>query len=135
MAFFLVLSSKAYSLLKTKKTLVLGVSLKEDRYSNTAVHRLRINNIPTVGYGLKNGKVADVVIETELVDYSTIHTVTLYLNPRRQANYYEYILSLKPQRVIFNPGTENPELMSLLDANSISYEIACTLTLLALEQY
>lgn len=118
-----------------KKTLVLGVSLKENRYSNTAVQRLRANNIPTVGYGLRKGKVAEVSINTELVTYDNIHTITLYLNSVRQKNYYEYILSLKPQRVIFNPGTENTELMSLLDANNISYEIACTLTLLTLDQY
>jgi len=118
-----------------KKTLVLGVSLKLNRYSNIAVQRLRENDIPTVGFGLRKGKVSDISIETDLVIYKDIHTITLYLNPKRQKNYSQYILSLKPQRVIFNPGTENSELMSLLDTNNISYEIACTLTLLALENY
>ena len=118
-----------------KNTLVLGVSLKENRYSNIAVRRLRSNDILTVGYGLKKGKIVDVDIDTELLTYDNIHTITLYLNPQRQKNYYEYILSINPQRVIFNPGTENSELMSLLDANHISYEVVCTLTLLAIGNY
>ena len=121
--------------MNTKKTLVLGVSLKSNRYSNKAVQSLRENNISTIGFGLKKGKVADIFIDTDSIAYKDIHTVTLYLNPQRQKNYYQYILSLKPQRVIFNPGSENPELISLLDTNNISYEITCTLTLLALGNY
>lgn len=118
-----------------KKTLVLGVSLKANRYSNQAVQRLRYFDIPTVGYGLKSGSIAAVQIDTELVAYKNIHTITLYLNPQRQKKYYNYILSLKPARVIFNPGTENPELMAMLNSQAISYEIACTLTLLALDNF
>ncbi len=119
----------------TKKTLVLGVSLKSNRYSNQVVQRLRYFDIPTVGYGLKSGSIADAQIDTELVTYKHVHTITLYLNPQRQKKYYNYILSLKPQRVIFNPGTENPELIDILNTHAISYEIACTLTLLALDNF
>jgi predicted CoA-binding protein len=118
-----------------KKTLVIGASLKVERYSNIAIKRLRSYNHPVKAFGLKPGKVGDVTIDTELIDYDAIDTVTLYLNPKRQEDYYDYIISLKPKRVIFNPGTENPEFYKLLKENSIEFEVACTLVLLATNQY
>lgn len=118
-----------------KKTLVLGASLKSERYANKAIHRLRANNFEVVAFGLKAGTVVDVVINTERVLYENLDTITLYLNPKRQVDYYDYILSLNPKRVIFNPGTENEALEKLLRDNGIKYEIACTLVLLATHQY
>jgi hypothetical protein len=64
-----------------------------------------------------------------------LHTVSLYLNPNRQTDYYEYLLSLKPKRIIFNPGTENPVLERLAHENNIETEQACTLVLLSLGAY
>ncbi|NRD22887.1 CoA-binding protein [Winogradskyella litoriviva] len=118
-----------------KKTLVIGASLKTERYSNIAINRLRNYNHTVVAFGLKPGKVDDVTIDTELINYDAINTVTLYLNPQRQEEYYNYIISLKPKRVIFNPGTENPEFYKLLEQNNIEFEAACTLVLLATNQY
>jgi predicted CoA-binding protein len=118
-----------------KKTLVIGASLKPDRYSNIAIHRLRNNEHQVVAFGLKSGKVSDVEIDTELVPYKAIDTVTLYLNPKRQEDYYDYIIGLEPKRVIFNPGTENPEFYNLLNENNIEFEAACTLVLLSTNQY
>ncbi|RSC92695.1 CoA-binding protein [Tenacibaculum singaporense] len=118
-----------------KRTLVLGASLKPSRYSNIAIKRLRDNAIETVAVGLQKGIVADVAIETENIFFENIDTVTLYLNPKRQESYYEYIINLQPRRVIFNPGTENIELMELLKENGIESEIACTLVLLSTKQY
>lgn len=118
-----------------KKTLVLGASLKPNRYSNYAIQRLVSNKVETVAFGLRAGEVSGVKIDTELLPYENINTVTLYLNPKRQQEYYDYILSLKPQRVIFNPGTENPELYKLLKENNIDFEAACTLVLLSTNQY
>ncbi|TMM32004.1 CoA-binding protein [Polaribacter aestuariivivens] len=118
-----------------KKTLVLGASLNENRYSNIAIKRLRGNEIPVVAIGLRVGVVADVTIATEKVEFKDIDTVTLYLNPSRQEAYYEFIIGLKPKRVIFNPGTENMEFLKLLKENNIKSEIACTLVLLATNQY
>lgn len=118
-----------------KKTLVLGASLKPNRYSNYAIQRLVANTVETVAFGLREGDVSGVKIDTDLIDYKHIHTVTLYLNPKRQKEYYDYIVSLKPQRVIFNPGTENPELYQILKKNSIGFEEACTLVLLSTNQY
>jgi predicted CoA-binding protein len=118
-----------------KKTLVLGASLKPNRYSNYAIQRLVAKNFEVVAFGLKKGMVAGVEIDAELMPYKDIDTVTLYLNPGRQKDYYDYIVSLKPKRVIFNPGTENPELFSILKANNIFFEAACTLVLLSTNQY
>ncbi|GEQ85775.1 CoA-binding protein [Patiriisocius marinistellae] len=118
-----------------KKTLVIGASLKENRYSNIAINRLTMYKHPVVAIGLRKGEVAGVEIETEKVPFKDIDTVTLYLNPQRQEEYYNYILSLKPERVIFNPGTENPAFYSLLSENNIESEVACTLVLLGTNQY
>ncbi|XCF05565.1 CoA-binding protein [Tamlana crocina] len=118
-----------------KKTLVLGASLKPNRYSHYAVQRLVANQVETVAIGLRAGEVAGVHIETEKISFENIDTVTLYLNPKRQQEYYNYILSLNPNRVIFNPGTENPEFYQILNENGIAFEPACTLVLLSTNQY
>ncbi|WP_313114567.1 CoA-binding protein [Aequorivita sediminis] len=118
-----------------KKTLVLGASLKPNRYSNLAINRLVNHNHSVEAIGLKEGEVAGVNIVTEKKDFKDIDTVTLYLNPKRQEEYYNYIISLKPKRVIFNPGTENPEFYTLLKENNIESEVACTLVLLGTNQY
>jgi len=116
-------------------TLVIGASLKLHRYSNKAIKRLRSYNVPVVALGIRPGVVEDVAIDTEKVDYKNVDTVTLYINPKRQEVYYQYILSLAPRRVIFNPGTENMELVTLLEKNNIIAKIACTLVLLSANQY
>lgn len=118
-----------------KKTLVLGASLNPTRYSNIAINKLVAKNIPVVAYGLREGDIANVGIDINLKDYQNIDTVTLYLNPTRQQEYYDYVVSLQPKRVIFNPGTENPEFYKILEENNISYEMACTLVLLSTNQY
>ncbi len=118
-----------------KKTLVLGASLNPIRYSNMAIKRLVNNDLDLVAYGLKEGEVSGIKIDTELKHYNEIDTVTLYMNPKRQKEFYNYIVSLQPKRVIFNPGTENPEFYQILKENNIGFEEACTLTLLATNQY
>jgi predicted CoA-binding protein len=118
-----------------KKTLVLGASENPARYSNMAISRLVDNGVEVVALGLKQGEAHGVTIVNENFPFENVHTVTLYLNPTRQKPYYEYILSLQPQRVIFNPGTENPEFFALLRDNNIEVEIACTLVLLGTNQY
>ena len=118
-----------------KKTLVLGASLNEERYSNQAIRMLREYGHPVEAHGLRAGKVVDVEIQTELKQYPDIDTVSLYLNPQRQEAFYEYIIQLKPKRVIFNPGTENPELYKKLIRHNIGYEEACTLVLLRTNQF
>ena len=118
-----------------KKTLVLGASLKAERYSNMAVSRLKQSGYQVVAIGLKQGFIEGVTLDTDLMPYKDIHTVTLYLNPKNQVAYYDYILSLNPKRVIFNPGTENSEFYNILKMNDINFEVACTLVLLSTKQY
>ncbi|MCF6296292.1 MAG: CoA-binding protein [Flavobacteriaceae bacterium] len=118
-----------------KKTLVLGASLNSNRYSNMAINRLVNNGFEVVAYGLKEGEVSEIKIDTYLKHYENIDTVTIYLNPKRQKEYYNYIISLHPKRVIFNPGTENPEFYQILKDNNIAFEVACTLVLLSTNQY
>jgi predicted CoA-binding protein len=118
-----------------KKTLVLGASDNPSRYSYLAIKRLRNHGHPVVAVGRKNTKVADVIIETEQLKFDNIDTITLYLNPQHQQEYYNYILSLNPKRIIFNPGAENDELAALAKQKGIQPLEACTLVMLSTNQY
>ena len=114
---------------------MFGASLKSNRYSNLAVNRLIDYNIKTLAYGPKSGEISNIEVSTNLDDFHDIHTISLYLSPKNQPQYYQTIIALKPKRVIFNPGTENPEFYKLLAENDIEVEVACTLVLLATGQY
>lgn len=115
--------------------MVIGASANPGRYSNLAINRLRGKGHPVVAIGLRKVKTGDVEIETEKMAFEGVDTVTLYLNPVRQKDYYDYILSLHPRRIIFNPGAENPELAELAKASGIQPMYACTLVLLSTDQY
>ncbi len=118
-----------------KKTLVIGASTNPNRYSYLAIQRLVHAQEPVVALGLKNGNVEGVEIETEKLPFENVDTVTLYIGAKHQPEYYNYIVSLKPRRVIFNPGTENAEFYTILKDNNIEVEVACTLVLLSTNQY
>ncbi|MFA6946392.1 MAG: CoA-binding protein [Pedobacter sp.] len=118
-----------------KKTLILGASTNPSRYSNLAAHRLVAHGHPIVNVGLKSGEVAGVPIEKPDQIHSDLDTITLYLGPHNQPQYYDYILKSKPKRIIFNPGTENPELEELAQQNGIETLEACTLVMLSTGQY
>lgn len=118
-----------------KKTLVLGASPNPARYSYLAVQRLRAHQHPVVAIGRKTGQVSDVNIGKEHLKENDIDTITLYLNPKNQVEYYDYILHLHPKRIIFNPGTENDELIEKAKANNIQPVVACTLVMLSTGQY
>ncbi len=122
--------------MENKKTVVLGVSKKPHRASNKAVHKLQNNGFEAVPIGFQEGEIAGVEILNGTPDIEDVHTLTLYLNPKRQQDYYEYILNtLQPKRIIFNPGTENSELIQLAEEKGIETEIACTLVMLAVGLY
>lgn len=118
-----------------KKTLVLGATENPSRYANMAINRLRQHGHPVVAIGRKEGQVLDVEIEDHEVDYTDVNTVTLYLNPQNQQEYYDYILGLKPERVIFNPGTENINFENKLRQAGIEPIEACTLVMLSTGLY
>jgi hypothetical protein len=118
-----------------KKTLVIGASENPERYSFKAINALVQHGHEVVALGLRPGNVAGIQFETEKKPFGNIDTVTLYVGPKNQPEYYDYIIALKPRRVIFNPGTENPEFVEKLEAAGIYPEIACTLVLLATGQF
>lgn len=120
-----------------KTTLVIGASENPERYSNKAIQLLRHYNHPVLALGLRKGTVADVAFETDLNAFNgtDIDTVTLYINAKLQAPFYDKIIALKPKRVLFNPGTENLEFETLLEQNGIDCEEACTLVLLNTGQF
>jgi predicted CoA-binding protein len=113
------------------KTLIIGASLKPERFSHLAIKELVFRKFPVVAMGLREGTVAGITIEKPMHPFEGIHTVTLYIGERNQAPYYDYILNMKPERVIFNPGTENPEFENQLAAAGIGVVRGCTLVMLS----
>ena len=118
-----------------KKTIVLGASTNPERYAYKATAKLKAADHEVIPVGIKKGDIEGIVIENGTPEIKNVDTITLYLGPNRQEQYYDYILSLKPKRIIFNPGTENPVLMKLAEDNGIEVEVACTLVLLSLGSY
>jgi len=119
----------------SKKTLVLGASDKPERYSYKAIKKLRAHGHPVMAIGSRVGKVGDIPFTRERPVTEDINTVTLYLNAKNQQTYYNYIFSLHPKRIIFNPGAENLELKKRAEAQNIETLEACTLVLLSTGQY
>ena len=119
----------------SKKTLIIGASEKPERYANKAFHSLKNHQHEVVMIGNKEGVIDGVSIQKGTPLFNNIDTITLYLNPKNQEAYYDYILSLKPKRIIFNPGTENVELQEIAKKQGIEIQEACTLVLLSINQY
>lgn len=121
--------------MKNKKTVVIGATTKPEKYAFKAITMLVDKGHSVLALGQNAGEVAGVKIQTKAIPLKNIDTVTLYINAVRQRDYYNYIVEAKPKRVIFNPGTENPEFYQLLQLNNIKVEVACTLILLTTNQY
>lgn len=118
-----------------KKTLVLGASPNPQRYGYIATEMLTEYEHEVVPFGIKKGEINGKPLVNELPEDTDFDTVTLYLNPTNQREYYDYIIGLHPKRVVFNPGTENPEFEQMLASNGIQPLEACTLVLLRTGQY
>ena len=120
---------------ESKKTVVIGASPNPERYGYIATERLVNQGIETIPLGIKKGNIGQLVILNDRPSLDDVHTVTLYLNPKNQEDWYQYILSLHPKRIIFNPGTENPYFAERANQVGIATTEACTLVLLASNQY
>lgn len=118
-----------------KKTVVLGASPNPSRYSNIATNRLKKYGHEIVPVGIRKGEICGLDIQLGQPEIEGVNTITLYMNPVRQKPHYDYIFSLQPKRIIFNPGTENPELIKLAQAKGIETTIACTLVMLSVGNY
>ena len=118
-----------------KKTLVLGASSNPARYSYLAAQRLIAHQHEVILLGRKKGTIFGETIHNEKLEWQNIDTITLYLNPKNQKEYYDFIISLNPKRIIFNPGTENQEFKDILINKNIVPVEACTLVMLATGQY
>ncbi len=118
-----------------KKTLVLGASTNPSRYSYMAICSLLQHGFEVVALGNKIGSVKGIDIQTKSEFFADIDTVTLYLSPTNQVPYYQYIINLKPSRVVFNPGAENAEFEQMLQLEGIETLQACTLVMLSTHQY
>ncbi|MCE3295929.1 MAG: CoA-binding protein [Crocinitomicaceae bacterium] len=118
-----------------KPTLVIGATENPSRYAYIAAERLMQHQHPVILFGKEGGNINGRPIETVWNPNWEVDTITLYVNPRNQESLLDKIVALKPERVIFNPGTENPVLIEMLNENGIEAEIACTLVLLSLNEY
>jgi uncharacterized protein len=117
------------------KTLIVGASINPERYSYKAAQSLLVHGHEIELVGQKHGEINGNKIKTNYPDLDGIDTVTMYVGPKNQLNLYDYILKQNPRRIIFNPGSENPEFEQLANEKGIKVEEACTLVLLATGQY
>lgn len=118
-----------------KRTVVLGATENPSRYAYLAVQRLRRYGHEVVPVGLKEGEIEGLKIYKGQPEVNDVDTVTLYVGPRNQQSLYDYIIRLKPKRVIFNPGTENPVLEEMVTSNGIEAIHGCTLVMLSTGEY
>ena len=122
---------------KTKLTVVVGATDNPERYAYRAAELLQAKGVPFIPIGIKKG----MVFGKEIIDLlqkpilTGIHTITLYLGPQNQGEWVDYLIGLRPKRIIFNPGTENPEFFSKAKAAGIEVLEACTLVMLTIGQF
>lgn len=119
----------------SKKTIILGASPNPDRYSNKATISLKNHGHESIPIGVRKGQIDGIDILTNLPTEENVDTITLYVNSGRQKDYYGFIFKVNPKRIIFNPGTENPELIKMAKDKGIEPVIACTLVMLSIGDY
>ena len=118
-----------------KRTLVLGATERTDRYANLAIRKLRHHGHEVIAVGLRPGQGGDVQILTDIPEGAEVDTVTLYMNPHNQIPWQQKIIDLGPERIIFNPGTEDLGFEAMAEANGIQPVIGCTLVMLSAGTY
>ncbi|MBS3769227.1 MAG: CoA-binding protein [Bacteroidales bacterium] len=113
-----------------KKVMVLGASPNKRRFSHTCVKTLMHQGYEVIPIGAREGEINGKKIIQGKPSVEDLHTVTLYLSPRNQEEYYDYVFGQNPQRIIFNPGAENPNFADLAKKNGIEVVEDCTLVML-----
>jgi uncharacterized protein len=116
-------------------TVVLGASMRTDRYSNMAVQRLREHGHPVIAVGARPGVIGDTTVLTELPDGGSVDTVTLYVGNAILEGWKDRILALRPRRIIFNPGTEEATFAAQAEDLGIEVVEGCTLVMLTTSSY
>jgi uncharacterized protein len=118
-----------------KRTLVVGASLRKERFSNIAVRRLTEHHVPVIAVGLRSGEIEGISVQKPFPVVENIHTVTMYVGPKNQPFWYDFILNANPRRVIFNPGTPNEEFEQMLTDRGIEVVEECTLVMLSNDDF
>ncbi len=123
--------------LTNKRTLVVGVSQNTSRYAYAATEMLQEHKVPFVPIGIKEGEVfgEEILNLREKPSLSGVHTITLYINPEHQKEWEDYLISLKPKRLIFNPGAENSDFAEKAKKENIKVHNACTMVMLSTGQF
>ena len=123
--------------MKNQKTVIIGASTNPSRVSYRAAHMLKEEGVDFVPVGIKKGELAGkpILDLRQKPKLENVDTVTLYIGPQNQPEWYEYIFSLNPRRIIFNPGTENSEFIEMAASKGVNAEIACTLVMLSIGNY
>jgi predicted CoA-binding protein len=114
---------------------VLGASPNSERYSNKAVKQLIIRKYEVVAIGKRAGTISNIPIITGQPVLRNVHTVLMYLAPYHQGEIFDYVISLRPKRIVFNPGTESPEFEELLDSYNIEIVHDCSLVMMAMGRF
>lgn len=122
---------------KKEKVAILGASDNPERYSYKAFKMLQEYGHTPVPVHPSLGTLEGIPVQKQLADLrdQKIDTLTLYVNPKILATYVDQVLALKPKRVIFNPGTESPEIEQKFESAGIQTMEACTLVLLRTNQF
>lgn len=125
------------SMMSNKLTLIVGATTNSGRYAYLAAQSLHKHGVDFIPIGIKKGEVLgeEILDLKSMPKLENIHTITLYIGPQHQTEWMDYLISLKPERIIFNPGTENPEFISKAKAAGISVLPACTLVMLSTGQF
>jgi uncharacterized protein len=118
-----------------KKTVIIGASTNPERYSYKAIVSLKNHGHEVVALAIKEGEIGNTKFITSKLPLYEIHTVSMYINAQNQEDWVDYILNLKPKRIIFNPGTENSTFYKSATQLGIVCEEACTLVLLSIGNY
>lgn len=118
-----------------KKTIVIGASTNPQRYSYKATLKLIEHNHEVIPVGIKKGSIHEVEILHDFPKVLNVHTVAMYIGHQNQPQYYNYILNLKPKRIIFNPGTENEEFEIMAQNQDIEVVRGCVLVMLSIKLY